>query len=144
MTELFLQKIENLLKNFESGELFLNSLDIIDCDNSVDKEFLVSVVVSEYCYKNKVSSDLLKFFLDYYSDKDAPTFACLLTSPTMTLELYKEVEDKINIGDKSFLCQYELCPIEIKEFLMEQLKANLTNEFVLHGVKTKLERDFQK
>lgn len=158
------QEIFNLLDNFETGEMFLKTLEEIEPDIELDMksevklehitndklEFWVSVMVTEYCIQNKVSEDMLRFFLHYYSDEENSSFAvsCILSSliqcPTMNLELYKEIEKKVHRYEKSFLSQCENISIEIKKYIIEELKDDLDDGFILQGMIMKLEKDFEK
>jgi hypothetical protein len=158
------QEIFNLLDNFETGEMFLKSLEEIKPDIELnmkskvklehitndESKFWVSVMVTEYCIQNKVSEDMLRFFLHYYSDVENSSFAvsCNLSSlihcPTMNLELYKEIEKKVHRYEKSFLSQCENISIEIRKYIIEELKDDLDDGFILQGMIMKLEKDFEK
>ena len=144
-------EISKLLDNFETGEKFFKSVEEIDFDleNIENKEFFVSFVVGEYCAKNPVKEDMLKFFLHYYLDEEnsSKSISCLSTlllqCPSANLNLYKEVENKINRFEKSYLSQFELIPVEIKEYILEELKENLDDGFIMQSMIMKLEKDLQ-
>ena len=148
------QKIYSLLDNFETGEMFLKTLEEIkpdielDTKSQVKSEFWVSVMVIEYCIQNNVSEDVLRFFLHYYSDEENSSFAVssilfsLIQCPTMNLELYKEIEKKVHRYEKSFLSQCENISIEIRKYIIEELQNNLDDGIILQGMIMKLEKDF--
>lgn len=144
-------KISKLLDNFETGEKFFKSVEEIDFDSEdIDsKEWFVSFVVGEYCAKNPVKEDMLKFFLHYYLDEEnfSKSISCLSTillqCPSVNLNLYKEVENKINHFEKIFLAQCEQIPIEIREYILEELKENLDDSFTMQSMLMKLEKDLQ-
>lgn len=144
-------KISKLLDNFETGEKFFKSVEEIDFDlEDIDnKEWFVSFVVGEYCAKNPVKEDMLKFFLHYYlgEENSYKSISCLssilLQSPSVNLNLYKEVENKIDLFEKSFLAQYEQIPVEIREYILEKLKENLDDSFIMQSMIMKLEKDLQ-
>ena len=158
------QEIFNLLDNFETGEMFLKSLEEIKPDIELnmksevklehitndESKFWVSVMVTEYCIQNKVSEDMLRFFLHYYLDVENSSFAVscnlfsLIHCPTMNLELYKEIEKKVHRYEKSFLSQCENISIEIRKYIIEELKDDLDDGFILQGMIMKLEKDFEK
>ena len=144
------QKIFNLLDNFETGKIFLKSLEEIDIDEGENKEFLVSAMVAEYFILNTVNEDLLRFFLNYYSDieNSHSAVSCILSllmeCPTMNLGLYKEIEKKVHLYEKSFLSQCENISLEIRKYIIEELKHNLADGIILQGMKMKLEQEFKK
>jgi hypothetical protein len=159
MTATTQKKIYSFLDNFETGEMFLKSLEEIRPDIQLDMdefelaagdkvEFWVSIMVIEYCIQNKVSEDMLRFFLHYYSDEEISSNACscilssLIQCPTMNLELYKEIEKKVHLYEKSFLSQCENISLEIRKYIIEELQNNLDDGFILQGMIMKLEKDF--
>lgn len=92
---------------------------------------------------------MLRFFLNYYLDeentsKSVPCIATtLLHCPSINLNLYKEVENKINRFEKSFLQQCEYIPVEIREYILKELKENLDDSFIAQCMIMKLEKDLE-
>lgn len=142
--------ISKLLDNFETGEKFFKSVEEIDFDleDIEDKDFFISVVVAEYFATTPVSEDMLRFFLHYYLNEEnsSKSISCLATTllhcPSINLNLYKEIETKIDYFEKSFLQQCQQIPVEIREYILEELKENLDDSFIMQSMIMKLEKDF--
>ena len=113
-----LDKFQNLLENFETGEIFLKSLDQIEFDE--DKKTWIPLLVAEFCLQNEVNENFLRFFLDYLA-KDENVISLLVGCSSMTLELYKEYENKFSFYEKLSSCLISKYPLEIREYIIRQL-----------------------
>jgi hypothetical protein len=120
--------VKDSLENFTTADKFI---DTIKKYNNSKLESHVVYSVMDFVITNHVEEEALRFLLTYYKE-DSLALTMLVSSPGMSLNLYKEYENYFSHVDKLSICASTTTRIYIKQYIIKSLieEFGTENEFI--------------